>query len=527
MTQNDAKFPEAAMRFLVPSVRDIIFIFIFSSVLAGTLSTRSLADPDIGWHIRTGERILITATLPRTDPYSSLMQGHPWFAWEWLYDVLVGILHRFCGLNGVVWLCALIVASTFTLLLSQLLRRGTGLFLAVVLMLLAECASVIHLFARPHIVSWLFVLLWFIALEQWGANPLPRWLPWFFPVSMLFWVNLHGGWIFGLALLAIYVFSAVVEIWRASDAFLAVRISLRARKMAWSWVASALATFANPYGWSLHAHIYRYLTDRYLMNRIVEFGSPNFHYWPQRCFAFILVLALFALVSRRRSVPVSHLLVVMFAAYSGLYSSRNLPISSMLLVLVAGPVLWEAFAALPAQAAAWQWTRNRVAALTEFSARMATQEMRFSGSLWPIVSVIVSLLLCLHGGRVGSRQLLHADFDPKAVPAAAVDFLSSQPRHDPVFSTDTWGGYLIYRLYPQRLVVVDDRHDLYGSARFRQILILMQGEPGWRDVLDNLHVHTVLLPAGSTLSSLLRQLPLDWRVTYEDKVAVVFETRPR
>ena len=140
---------------------------LFWSVLAGPLSNRPLADADIGWHIRTGEQILATHSLPRTDPFSSTMQGQPWFAWEWLYDILLGILHQACGLNGVVWLCALLVAAIFALLLSQLLQRGTGLLLAVVLMLLAEAAATIHLYARPHIVSWLFSLLWFVALEQW------------------------------------------------------------------------------------------------------------------------------------------------------------------------------------------------------------------------------------------------------------------------------------------------------------------------------------------------------------------------
>src|SRR6202165_4969355 len=131
----------SALRFLLPSVRDIIFIFLFWSLLAGPLSNRPLAEPDIGWHIRTGELIVATHSLPRSDPFSSTMQGQPWFAWEWLYDILLGILHQAAGLNGVVWLCALLVGAIFALFLSQLLQRGTGLPLAIVLMLLAVAAS--------------------------------------------------------------------------------------------------------------------------------------------------------------------------------------------------------------------------------------------------------------------------------------------------------------------------------------------------------------------------------------------------
>jgi len=527
-----------ALRFLLPSVRDLIFIFLFWSLLAGPLSNRPLADADIGWHIRTGEQILTTHSLPRTDPFSSTMQGQPWFAWEWLYDILLGVLHQACGLNGVVWLCALLVAAIFALLFSQLLRRGTGLLLAVVLMLLAEAASMIHLYARPHIVSWLFSLLWFVALEHWErwehwqhARP-PGWIRWFFPASMLLWVNLHGGWLFGIALLGIYTLAAFVESWRArkNDAFAAIRAAHRARAMAASFVASAAATLVNPYGWRLHEHIYRYLSDRYLMNRIDEFRSPDFHGWAERCFAIMLVLVLIAFAKSRKNLRLSHLLVVLLAVYAGFYSSRNIPVSSMLLALIAGPMLWENFASLVDKPGAWQWLREGASRISDFSDRMGAQEIELRGHLWPVVAVALALAICLQGGWLGSRQLIQAQFDPRKVPVAAVTFLQSelqgnQPSMEPVFSTDAWGGYLIYRMYPERKVVIDDRHDLYGSGRIRQYLILTGAEPGWQSVLEEWKIRTALLPADSTLANLLRETPRDWRVAYEDKVAVVFERR--
>ncbi len=552
----------SALRFLVPSVRDIIFIFLFWSLLAGPLSNRPLADADIGWHIRNGEQILATHSLPRSDPFSSTMQGQRWFAWEWLYDMLLGILHQACGLNGVVWLCALLVAAIFALLLWQLLQGGTGLLLAILLMLLAEAAATIHLYARPHIVSWLFSLLWFVVLEHWEhwdkwerreQESLPQWIRWFFPASMLLWVNVHGGWIFGLALLGIYTIAAFVNGVRAQDEFAASRALHRARAMASAFAVSAVATLVNPYDWRLHAHIYRYLGDRYLMNHIDEFRSPDFHGWSQRSFAVILVLVLAAFAGNRLSdnrtsgnrtsgnrtsdnrgkLRLSQLLVVLLAAYAGFYSSRNLPVSSMLLVLVAGPILWGNFASLAEKPGAWHWVRNGAARISNFSDRMGAQEMELRGHLWPIVSVALAFAICLEGGWLGSRQLIHAQFDPKKLPVAAVTFLQKefqdsqekQASAEPVFSTDAWGGYLIYRMYPERKVVVDDRHDLYGSDRIRQYLILTQGEPGWQSVLKEWQIRTALLPTDSTLANLLRELPQDWRVAYEDNVAVVFERR--
>jgi hypothetical protein len=434
-------------------------------------------------------------------------------------------------------LCAVLVSAVFVLLLSLLLRRGTGLLLAVVLMLLAEAAATIHLFARPHIVSWLFSLLWFAVLEKWeecGQRQAARWIPWFFPASMLLWVNLHGGWIFGIALLGIYAFAAFVESLRArkNDRFAAVGVAHRARRMALALMASMVATLANPYGWRLHLHVYRYLGDRYLMNRIDEFQSPDFHGWAQRSFAVILLLTLVAFAGKRDSngkLRLSHLLVALLAAYAGLYASRNLPVSSMLLVLIAGPILWENFISLAEKPGAWTWMRRGVARTSDFSERMGAQEMELRGHLWPVVSVALALGICLQGGWLGSRQWIHAQFDAKKMPVAAVAFLqqesAGQQGAEPVFSTDAWGGYLIYRMFPARKVIVDDRHDLYGAERIRQYLTLTQVEPGWQSVVDQWHIRTALLPSDSSLSGLLRELPGEWRVAYEDKVAVVFERR--
>ena len=523
MNRDPARSNSSALHHLLPSVRDIVFICLFCSLLSGPLSNRLLADVDIGWHIQNGEIMLATREIPRTDPFSSTMRGQPWYAWEWLYDLTLGALHKADGLNAVAWLAALLISLTLALLLSELIKRGIGLPLALALMLLAAAATSIHMFARPHIVSWLFVLVWFVALERWEQGRAPRWIPWLFPLSMLLWVNLHGAWLLGIALLVFYTFAVAVESVRAADAIQRIQAGHRARTIARALAGSIIATLVNPYGWNLHIHVYRYLSDRYLVDRIVEFRSPDFHGWAQRSFAVIVLIALLAFVGSARKPRLVHVLIAIFAVYAGFFATRNLPVSSILLVLVAGPILWENVVAIAERPAAWHRLRNLAIRLKTFSARMGEQELQLQGHLWPVLTVIVALMLCLHGGRVGSWQLVNAEFDPEHVPVAATNYLDRQPDRGPVFAVDQWGGYLIYRLYPRRLVVIDDRHDLFGPDRFREYVTLVQVEPGWREVLDKWKIHTMVLPAGSALANLLLELPRDWQVVHEDKVAVVFE----
>src|SRR4029077_10192372 len=113
----------------------------------------------IGWHIRTGEWILRTRSVPRVDSFSSLMSGKPWYAWEWLYEAGIGAIHRGLGLNGVVAFSALVIAFTFALVFRMMRKRGTSLPIAVAVLLLAVSASSIHFLARPHVVSWLLTVI--------------------------------------------------------------------------------------------------------------------------------------------------------------------------------------------------------------------------------------------------------------------------------------------------------------------------------------------------------------------------------
>src|SRR5580692_5849085 len=104
----------AWMRFVLPSIADLIFAALFALLLFTNLSTKLLGDAGIGWHIRTGQLILADHAIPHSDPFSSSMVGQPWFAWEWLYDLLVGALDGLASLNAVVAFTALIIAATFS-----------------------------------------------------------------------------------------------------------------------------------------------------------------------------------------------------------------------------------------------------------------------------------------------------------------------------------------------------------------------------------------------------------------------------
>lgn len=498
----------------MPSVADLIFVAILATLAFTPLSLRLLGDAGIGWHIRTGQQIVATHAIPRVDSFSSTMVGKPWFAWEWLYDLVVGQLEATLGLNGVVWLTAVVIAAVFGWMFRLLIARGTNLVVALGLVLLAVSGSMIHFLARPHVVSWLFALAWFWILDSSEREDFDlrggsrgRWL-WALPLLMLVWVNVHGGFLVGFVLLGIYLLGAAWNWFRArqnriEEVFQQIASRKRVRALAWVSILSAAASLVNPYGWKLHLHVYRYLSDRFLMDHIEEFQSPNFHGIAQKCFLVLLLITFTVLAVRGRELRVSQGLTVLFVVYAGLYASRSIPVSSILLVMVVGPLV-------PASGMA-----------RGFSSKMSAIELRLKGHLWPVLATVVALAIAANGGRMGSSVLMDAHFDPRRMPVEAVNFLEKQQVQGPVLSPDFWGGYLIYRLYPRSRVVVDDRHDLYGEEFFKSYLKMIHVEPGWEEFMRLHEASCVLLPRQSALADRLA-VTVGWKEIYADDVAVAF-----
>jgi len=442
------------------------------------------------------------------------MAGKPWFAWEWLYDLAVGQLEATVGLNGVVWFTAVVIAAVFAWMFRLLLARGVNLPMALVLVLLALSASTIHFLARPHVLSWLFTVAWFVMLdsserecfrEPGGRDG--RW-QWALPLLMLVWVNVHGGFLVGFVLLGIFLVGAAWNWCRAKETrieelLLKIAWRKRVRSLVWVSLLSAAASLVNPYGWQLHRHIYSYLSNRFLMDHIDEFQSPNFHGAAQKCFLGLLLITVGVLAVRGRELRLSAGLTVLFAVYAGLYASRNIPVASILLVMVVGPLLPTA-----------GFARG-------FFQRMSGLEVELRGHVWPILAIVVTLLIAVNGGRVGSSLLMDAHFDAKRMPVEAVNYLQKSELEGPVLSPDYWGGYLIYRLYPKTRVVVDDRHDFYGGEFFRSYLKMVHVERGWEEFLDAHAAACVLLPRDAALASMLAETR-GWKVIYSDDVVIGF-----
>jgi hypothetical protein len=204
------------------------------------VGNRLLGDPDTHWQITIGNWILAHGMVPKSDIYSFTMAGQSWISTQWLAQVAFALAHRVAGWTGPVVLAAGTIAATFALLAKFLSARLTPAG-TVMIVVGAWVLTAAHLVARPHVLALPVLVMWvggLIAAADRGEAP----SPWLLPLMTL-WANLHGGFVFGLALIAPIALDAV---WRKDPA---------ARKsLAWRWIGFACAALAasciTPYGWN-------------------------------------------------------------------------------------------------------------------------------------------------------------------------------------------------------------------------------------------------------------------------------------
>jgi hypothetical protein len=478
-----------------------------------------LTDSDTGWHIRTGEWILKNGRVPTTDLFSFTKAGEQWFAWEWLSDVLLAVVHRAGGLGGIVLVSLVILGATSLCVYRSTSEESGHQTLAIILTGLAMASSTIHWLARPHLVTPLFAALfcWVLnrAERDRGSAVLLA-----LPPLTVFWVNLHGGFFVGIILLITYAIGAAAE-----ELVHGTKPNrwVRPQKYLSTAGACAIASLVNPYGYRLHIHVARYLGSSFYLQRISEFQSIDFHSFTAAYFESLLVLAIAAAAWHLSAGRLVHGLLLLSWSHLALFSARNIPIFAVVSAPGIGLAMREWSERIGARSPV-QWLRRFSASLVEIEAGLQTIADDDKRRRWHLLPCAVVLDLSLLLGHPGRVQSFRAEFDRKRFPVDAATFLSQKDSGSPtrLYASWQWGGYLIYRLWPSIAVFDDGRTDFYGPAFVEEGMRAWDASPDWATILTRYRVNAVLLPLDSSLAAVLRERS-DWKSVYHDNVAVLFE----
>lgn len=493
-------------RIFVPSLSDLFFLAILVWVFmsGGAAGWQGLlVDADVGWHIRTGQWILQHHAVPHHDLYSFSKPGAPWYAWEWLTDVIDGSLYSLAGLKGVVLMAGIVIATFATTLIRRMVWRGVHLFVAMVIALMGVGSASIHFLARPHIFTLLLlsISIWMIEADR--QQPGHRiWL--LVPITIV-WTNLHGGFLSLIAALGLAAAGSALEAFTGSKNW---RNTIRYASLT---AACSLSSLVNPYGYQLHLHVLEYLRSDWIRNVVQEFQSPSFRNENMMQFEALLFAGLIASGMLFRRHRVVEGLWILFFAYMALSSVRHVPV----FVTVNVPII-------AAEAAEWwkQWTSTaRKSSLAGILNQMAADSMNGfrRSSAWPVMVVVT--LMC-----IGKPVPWPKDFPEEILPVKMVHDHPAEILNQRVLTTDQWADYLIY-LNPNQKVFVDGRSDFYGPEIGNQYIHLINGQWDWEQLLAKYNFSSALVSIETPIAQLLKTRP-DWRIVADDGKRILLVHRP-
>lgn len=472
--------PESALPRWMPSPA-ALGIAVAGAVLVLVALARGPVDADYFWHLRTG-RLIVESGFPSTDPFSFTYHG-PWVLHEWLGEVTIHALVTTIGEAATLVVFGLAAAAAVAIPALAISRRGARTLPVLVAAALATVVLVSYVTIRPQVLSWLLLGV-LVSLLMGLSAARPRWSLALVPLFVV-WANLHGLYVVGLGIVAVYAILTLLG---------ATPMSNARGWMAGSAVAAVLGSMLTPAGPAGILYPLRYLepSDWGLAN-IQEWQSPDFHD-PANLGLMVLLVCLVGFAARAR--PAWLVAIATGGLVLALLSVRNGPVAAVLALPVIGLGL---DAVLPVRA------RGR---------SVAARPRRIMEVAVAVVLIVAAAALLLPRAADWSVALR------RSLPVAGADELARVDPDAHVLAEYGWGGYLIGRLWDGGArVFVDGRNDMYPDAVLRDYSTLRSAGDGWTQIADAYGVNAILMPPGVPLVA--AATASGWCETYRDDLQVL------
>ncbi len=476
---------------------------------------RTLGDLDTGWQIGTGRWAVQHHRVPSVDVLSYTANGE-----RWTYPVGAGVLLYLAYLAGgftlLSWISAGASAGTVALLLRRGCAASAGIAILAVPLIAERTQPRADMFSVVFFAAFLSIL-W--EYYQKGRAPL-----WLLPVIMLVWVNFHFGFAAGLGLIGAYLGTEALEVTSGGRRRPAAVERLR---RAWKWLAATgLTTFVNAWGWG----IYRTVLGRANTEQqwwIGEWKGVRLN-WPTARAAFSIggsrsalflllavavVAAVIALLQRQWGAAI----ILLASSYAPFQHVRMESIFGCVVVVVAGPILNSALLRLGSRIRAprlrWVLAGATVMCFSLLvyarSADLVTNRFYFGGT--PQLSTFGTGLSWWF-------------------PRRAAEFIERENLPGEVFNTYGAGGYVSWKLGPQRRAFIYGLETLFGQPlieHHHRLLSVRPDSPAWQTEAGRYGINTVLMSMGDGMEQALRNFCASdlWRPLYLDEVSAVFVRR--
>lgn len=485
-------------------------------------STGSIEPYDFWWNVKSGEIMMQTGRFLGTDVLVWTPIREPYSNPQWLAQLLFYWLYS-ASPYLLLTVRVLIVVGALALLMRLCYWKSNSVRTASVVGLVSYFTGWTNYGMRPQLFAFLPFVAFLFLLERKDTHP--KWLPLLTPV-MLFWVNVHGSFFLGVALLGIYAAGTVLEKLVSPQG----RKWLVSRGALWQAIcmlAAFLVTLANPYVDFIYRYFFIATNDPIARSLNIEWQAPTIYDGTGILFYSNVLVFLATLYFSKRKLRPTEILLVLAFAYLALTSLRNV----IWWGWVTAPIIAANIAAISANRAARNAEKATLAAALGEPASAGEREGSAPRTEVPALNWLIALILV--GGAVMFTPLwrpVNPFVQPNQTSALAdttpvklADFIKQNHPPAPLFNYMEWGGYLEDQLYPSYKLFIDGRFEARTIDTWKDYLSLSRARADWQQTLDRYGIKTMILNKDwhSDLIRFVEASPA-WHKIYEDKQGVIF-----
>ncbi len=397
---------------------------------------------DMWWHLAAGRELFQTGTPWMVDDWSFTHHGEDWLNHEWLADIVYYSWVSLLGVPSIVYWKWLVVLATFATLQYGLARETKSQLAGFLCSAVAVAIAAPFIDVRPHLYTLLnFAILLAMLLGR-------RFPTWALALFFVLWVNMHGGFFFGLMALGILLFP-----WREMSVANIQRAFLIG-------LACAAACLLNPSGFGVFLYPLKYAFDQSSpFRQLAEWQSPFspggirsplFFYFMWAPVAAVLYAI--PAIRKRTSIPWEGIMLTALTLAMALTSRRFIPIYAISLAVMLAPLVALCFSST-------RFSKLRIGLAT--------------------LGVIIALLR-LQPYPLSSGPSFHYLVAEYSYPIDMLDFIEANQISGKVYALYNWGGYIHWRTDGRLKVFIDGRADtLYDADTYNAYVAVLRGGPDW------------------------------------------------
>jgi hypothetical protein len=475
---------------------------------------------DFWWHLKAGEIIVTTRSIPKTDLFSFTAAGHPFILQNWLAEVIYYATYRAGGLALLVALNAMLLVAAL-LPVYHLCRQATDrLKLSVISALLPAVLLLYFGSVRSQVFSFALFSAFYWVLSTYRGRQ--RDLLWTLPLMMIVWVNVHGAFVLGLGLITLFLGCEMARCIAYGDR----ADTLSSRELGRLGFLTTVATLVNPETFRIYAYVRAVATNPASQALVLEWQPPRINelagiilfYGP-------FFITLLVLLGAGRKPEFVDLVLVLTFSILGLSAVRN----GVWFALIAAPVLARYYPTIDFSAVTMTLRRLRIGkALLNWLAtrRKTVPPIRYRlnrqiAVLMLTIVVLVSPWVYPHLGNPAFGNTLWET----STPVGAMDYIQQHALQGNIFHPQIYGDYLIWRLWPEQRSFIDGRVHLFDDSVIRDYRLSFH-DSHWDERLARYDIKYLLLSKDEDENRMMietARASSAWQSVYEDSGSILFE----